>query len=61
MYIDRMIEYLILSEMLCGVNEKEISTGIYDEKYDLNKMANRCNELSREFLEPYAINSDSKE
>lgn len=51
---ERMLEYLILSNI--------IESGKYiNEKYDYKKMRNRKNELKREFLEQYVINSHSKE
>lgn len=60
MYIDKMIEYLVLA----GILKKNWDINQYRElkrKYNVDKMKERRNELEREFLEPYAINSDSKE
>lgn len=56
-----MVEYQILSEIISGADLNECMTGVYNGKYDLDKMIDRCNELSEEFLKPYAISPDSKE
>lgn len=56
-----MLEYLILSDILKKTSGQELETGIYNREYNLDKMIERYCELKGEFLEPYVIESDSKE
>lgn len=67
---ERMVELntlLILLYQLKDVNYRFDSTGakvlcsVWEDEYNLNKMQERANELLKEFLQPYVINSDSKE
>lgn len=55
MYIDKMIEYLVLTEIRNRGSLKKL------RNCDVNKMEERMNELELEFLEPYAIIPNSKE
>ena len=61
MYIDKMIEYLVLADITKNdVIEGKIDfENDYDAGYDLNKLYKRMDELKREFLEPYAINKNN--
>lgn len=61
MYIDKMIEYQILDKLLDDIYNSKSLKKHCEENYDLEKMKMRHEELIREFLEPYAINSDLKE
>lgn len=60
MYIDKMVEYQILDKMLNDIRSSEDLKKHCKENYDVSKMMMRHEELIREFLEPYAINSDLK-
>lgn len=60
---EKMIELLVLSYFFEKyIDDDEASIGILnDKKHDLNEMKQRLNQLLEEFLEPYVIESDSKE
>ena len=63
---ERYLEYLALDSILQGyVDVKCLNEECYllnnHMQIDLDKLKNRVIELQKEFLEPYAINSDSKE
>ena len=72
MYIDNMVEYLCLNNILkcipdwaideyvCG-KRKEFNFGHENKIFNLEEMMNRYLELRGKLLEPYALNSDSKE
>ena len=69
MIIERMLEFLCLQSIFEKyVNEKELEqykelNYIYidNKKVDIFKMINRRNKILTEFIEPYVINSTSKE
>ena len=66
---ERMLEFLCLQSILEKyVNEKELEqykelNYIYigNKKVDIFKMIDRRNKILTEFIEPYVINSPSKE
>lgn len=55
MYIDKMIEYLVLTEIRNRGSLRKL------RNYDTKKIDERMNELELEFLEPYAIIPNSRE
>ena len=57
MYIDKMIEYLVLSDIVTKWSKKRKKKKLYN----MDKIIERMKEIRNELLEPYAINSDSKE
>lgn len=69
MIIERMLEFLCLQSIFEKyVNEKELEqyeklnyAYIGNKKVDIFKMINRRNKILTEFIEPYVINSTSKE
>lgn len=69
MIIERMLEFLCLQSIFEKyVNEKELKqyeelnyAYIGNKKVDIFKMINRRNKILTEFIEPYVINSTSKE
>ena len=69
MIIERMLEFLCLQSIFEKyVNEKELEqyeelnyVYIGNKKVDIFKMINRRNKILTEFIEPYVINSTSKE
>ena len=69
MIIERMLEFLCLQSIFEKyVNEKELEqyeklnyAHIGNNKADIFKMINRRNKILTEFIEPYVINSTSKE
>ena len=69
MIIERMLEFLCLQSIFEKyVNEKELEqyeklnyAYIGNKKVDIFKMINRRNKILTEFIEPYVINSPSKE
>lgn len=56
-----MLELLILRQKIKQIPEICGNTKFFDKVYDTDKMLNRLIELEKEFLEPYVIESDSKE
>ena len=64
-----MLELQLLVIILNGINKDDyyIKDGkkhlfsYWGDEYNLNKMQERANNLFKEFLHPYVINSDSKE
>ena len=58
MYIDKMIEFIALHNIVYNDTEDVIILG---RKYNMKKIYKRMKELQEELLEPYAIKSDSKE
>lgn len=60
---ERMIELLVLLRILENLNTKNKTGIIRDNETDYNfaKMVNRAEVLMKEFLEPYVIESSSKE
>ena len=60
---EKMLEFLILEIIRSRVfNRNHMSTVIIDGcSYDLEKIHERYRNLRREFLEPYIIDSTSKE
>lgn len=64
MIIEKMIELLILSEVIPNVGNFDRNSDALDylgKKYDDYKLEDRFIELIEEFLEPYIIDSTSKE
>ena len=57
---ERYLEYLALDSILQGCVDVSYFLNNHMQ-IDLDKLKNRVIELQKEFLEPYAINSDSKE
>lgn len=57
---ERMIELLILTQVI-QETAGEIEFVRHGKKYDKEKIYKRFNELAEEFLEPYVIDSTSKE
>lgn len=55
-----MIELLILTQVI-QETAGEIEFVRHGKKYDKEKIYKRFNELAEEFLEPYVIDSTSKE
>lgn len=43
------------------IDGKKQLSSYWGDKYDLNNMQERANSLLEEFLQPYVINSNSKE
>ena len=61
---ERMLELLILSEVIPNVGNYNIELGTLEyngNQYDDTKLKQRCRSLIEEFLEPYALDSTSKE
>lgn len=56
-----MLELLILRQKIKQFPETCGNIKFFDKVYDTDKMLNRLIELEKEFLEPYVIESDSKE
>ena len=54
---EKMLEYLVLSDLIRKWNAKRKKR----KMYDFEKIINRMKELQREFVEPYVIDSTSKE
>lgn len=54
---EKMLEYLVLSDLI----RKWYAKRKKRKMYDFEKIVNRMKELQREFLEPYVIDSTSKE
>lgn len=63
MYTDKMLEYLVLADIMRRemLNREVMFLHEGCEEYNYEGMVMRINELKREFLEPYAIKSGSKE
>lgn len=72
MYIDKMLEYLCLVNLLRNMpdwvkteyargEKTTFSFGHGLKEYDLSEMNSRLYKLQDELLEPYVINSDSRE
>lgn len=57
---ERMIELLLLLRLLERNDTKSIIK-FKGKLYDNEKMMERCKQLVEEFLEPYALDSTSKE
>ena len=57
---ERALEYLLLAnvEKKAGIKDK---IGINGKVYSMGKVRKRLAEIEQEFLEPYVIDSDSKE
>lgn len=60
---EKMLELLVLSDFIKEQSERLLSDVITIDRidYSTDKILNRFIELNKEFLEPYVINSDSKE
>lgn len=56
-----MLELLILRQKIKQIPEICGNIKFFDKVYDTDKMLDRLIELEKEFLEPYVIESDSKE
>lgn len=67
--MEKLLELNVLLILLKGVkitdyyeeDGKKHLLSYWGDEYDLITMQERANELLREFLQPYVINSDSKE
>lgn len=57
---EKMIELLVLSEIIDGLPKEGILIR-KGKQYSKEKLFNRFDKLLEEFLEPYVIESDSKE
>lgn len=61
---EKMLELLILDKVIFNVGRynRELNViALSDYKYDWNKLEERYKLLVQEFLEPYVIESNSKE
>lgn len=57
---ERMLEYLILADIEDSICTKDEFTE-NSKKYSMEKVRKRLNEIRQEILEPYALDSTSKE
>lgn len=57
---ERMLELLVLNEILKAVTDSTKNIEVCGKEYDLCKLTNRTKILLEEFLEPYVIESDPK-
>ena len=60
MYIDKMIEYLVLSEILNSLDDTD-QMHAFNREYVMSKIIDRTEELEREFIESYALNKKSSD
>lgn len=57
---ERMLELLILRQIIEQIPETCGNIKFFDKVYDTDKMLDRLIELEKEFLEPYVIESGPK-
>lgn len=57
---ERALEYLILADIENSICTSDLFME-NGKRYSMSKVRKRMNEIRREILEPYAIDSDSKE
>lgn len=57
---ERILEYLILADIEDSICTKDEFTE-NNKKYSMEKVRKRLNEIRQEILEPYALDSTSKE
>lgn len=57
---ERILEYLILADIENSICTKDEFTE-NNKKYSMEKVRKRLNEIRQEILEPYALDSTSKE
>ena len=58
---EKMLELLILDKIIQGITDVNKSIEVCGKEYDTQKLLMRTKVLLEEFLEPYVIESDSKE
>ena len=60
MIVERLLELIILKDILKDYTKDEEYANFLDKKYNVQKMENRFLELGKEFLNPYALNKTEK-
>lgn len=60
MIVERLLELIILKDVLKDYTKDEEYAKFLDKKYDVQKMENRFLELGKEFLNDYALNKTEK-
>lgn len=60
MIVERLLELIILKDVLKDYTKDEEYANFLDKKYDVQKMENRFLELGKEFLNDYALNKTEK-
>ena len=60
MIVEKMLELLLLQEILYDYNVDEFYKEFLDDNYDVEKINSRYLELGKEFLNDYALNNTEK-
>lgn len=60
MDIEKILELIILKDLLADYNKDKEYADFLDKKYDVQKIGDRFLELGKEFLNPYALNKTEK-
>lgn len=58
---EKMLELLVLDKIIQGISDETKSIEVCGKEYDSQKLLKRTKVLLEEFLEPYVIESDSRE
>ena len=60
MAIEKLLELIVLKDVLRDYAKDKEYADFLDEKYDVQKIEDRFLELGKEFLNPYALNKTEK-
>ena len=60
MIVERLLELIILKDILKDYTKDEEYANFLDKNYDIQKIENRFLELGKEFLNHYALNKTEK-
>ena len=60
MIVERLLELIILKDILKDYTKDKEYADFLDKEYNVQKMENRFLELGKEFLNPYALNKTEK-
>ena len=60
MIVEKMLELLLLREILYDYNVNKFYTEFLDDNYDVEKIDSRYLELGKEFLNDYALDNTEK-
>jgi hypothetical protein len=60
MIIEKLLELIVLKDLLRDYTKDKEYANFLDEEYNVQKMENRFLELGKEFLNEYALNKTEK-
>lgn len=60
MIVEKMLELMILVQILTDYNDDDVYAEYLDKHYNMQKLLDRYDELGKEFMSKYALNKPEK-